>query len=211
MPQTELLTGMADVFAYCVEHDRGLAPNPFFGVCSLAVCKPAFRKAARRGDYVVGTSSYDKRKGGVGGRVIYVMQVTEKIGFDDYWRDPRFQRKRAKMGGSRLQRCGDNIYHRDLATGDWIQEDSLHRHADGRISLADRDTDTGHTDRVLLSDRFTYWGDRAPMLPPHLAMFGRFGVRSRRHFEAPNIAAFIAWATPLIGQGRIGLPIDWRQ
>jgi hypothetical protein len=40
-----------------VARDYGFAPNPFFGVCTLATCKPKIRKAAAIGDWVVGTGS----------------------------------------------------------------------------------------------------------------------------------------------------------
>lgn len=33
------------LFSYVVETDSGFAPNPFFGVCTLARCKPSIRRA----------------------------------------------------------------------------------------------------------------------------------------------------------------------
>jgi hypothetical protein len=164
---------------------------------------------AQEGDYVVGTSSYDKRKGGIGGRAIYVMRVTGRIGFDDYYNDPKYAPKRPDMKGSRKYRCGDAIYHRNPLTGEWIQEDSLHRRSDGQISIADLNADTGHTDQLLLSTNFTYWGTKAPFFPPHLNMFGKYGVREKRYFSKQEVNDFIVWADPLLGQGLIGLPIDW--
>ena len=35
--------------AYIVSTDAGLAPNPFWGVCTLAVCKPRIRRFAEVG------------------------------------------------------------------------------------------------------------------------------------------------------------------
>lgn len=202
---------MANIFCYCVEHDRGLAPNPFFGICTLAVCKPDWRKAAVVGDYVMGTTSHDRRKRGIGGQVVYVMRVTEKIGFNEYWDDRRFRRKRPTMIGTLIRRCGDNIYHRDPVTGGWIQEDSMHRHADGRVSKGDMDKDTRKTDQVLLSTDYSYWGVHAPALPPQIAHLGRKGLRQLRHLTAQEKSDFLQWAGPLLGQGLVGMPIDWRK
>ena len=45
---------MSRVYMYVVDRDFGFAPNPFHGVCTLATCKPAIRKGARVGDWVIG-------------------------------------------------------------------------------------------------------------------------------------------------------------
>lgn len=39
-----------------VARDYGFAPNPFFGVCTLATCKPRIRSVAQIGDWVVGAT-----------------------------------------------------------------------------------------------------------------------------------------------------------
>jgi len=46
-------------YSYLVEHDFGLAPNPFGGYCTLTVCKPIIRKSSklRIGDWIIGTGS----------------------------------------------------------------------------------------------------------------------------------------------------------
>ena len=72
------------------------------------------------------------------------------IGFDDYWQDRRFRRKKAVMSGSTVLRYGDNIYHRDGGE-EFLQEDSFHSLEDGSLSLGDLHRDTGTTDRVLIS------------------------------------------------------------
>jgi Nucleotide modification associated domain 2 len=40
------------VFSYVVTHDKGFAPNPYFGFLTLATCKPQIRKSARVGDWL---------------------------------------------------------------------------------------------------------------------------------------------------------------
>ena len=47
------------MFSYKIEHDFGLAPNPFWGVMTLAVCKGKIRrhKKLQIGDWIIGTGS----------------------------------------------------------------------------------------------------------------------------------------------------------
>lgn len=46
-----------NIFRYIVAYDHGTAPRPYGGVCTLAICKPTIRKAARVGDWVIGFRS----------------------------------------------------------------------------------------------------------------------------------------------------------
>ena len=103
------------LFSYVVARDYGFAPNPFFGHCTLATCKPKIRKAAVAGDWVVGTGS---RTSGREGFLVYAMRISEVMSFNDYWADPRFRRKKPNLRGSKKQAFGDNIYYRDAA-GVW--------------------------------------------------------------------------------------------
>ena len=62
------------LYSYIVARDYGFAPNPFYGVCTLATCKPAIRGKAEIGDWVIGTGSkVDQRDG----HLVFVMRVTE--------------------------------------------------------------------------------------------------------------------------------------
>src|SRR5688572_13054765 len=90
---------MPRIFRYVVRYDAGTAPRPFDGVCSLAICKPAIRRSADVGDWIVGFRS--RRPG----EVVYAMQVTERVTFAEYWEDPRFEAR--KLG---RRHPPDNIY-----------------------------------------------------------------------------------------------------
>ena len=63
-------------FSYKLEHDFGLAPNPFGGYCTLAVCKSDIRKNKRLniGDWIIGIGSQKLKKLN---HLIYTMQVSE--------------------------------------------------------------------------------------------------------------------------------------
>lgn len=117
------------LFSYIVKSDRGFAPNPFCGYCTLACCKPSIRRVARVGDLVVGLSPKAD-----GNRIVYIMRVTEeKMSFAEYWHDPRFHMKRAVFR-SRLpeRRVGDNIYRPCSLSGyGYQQQPSCHSQPDG--------------------------------------------------------------------------------
>lgn len=197
----------ARVHSYVVDHDIGFAPNPFYGYCTLATCKQQIRRVAEVGDWVVGTGAAKNRRSGF---LVYAMRVTEVMSFDEYWNDQRFVLKRADLRGSQKRRYGDNIYHRD-ASGDWIQEDSRHSRADGTPEPAHLKRDTSHTERVLISDDFVYFGAVGTRLPE--AEWGfqlRSGRGHRNHFETHQVNTVVDWLSDL-GRGIKGSPFDWHR
>lgn len=86
---------MPKLFSYVVDHDHGYAPCPDNGFCTLARCKFGGEKkniveTAEIGDWVAGTGGLSKESAGHG-RLIYVMRVDEKMTWNAYYRDKRFQ------------------------------------------------------------------------------------------------------------------------
>ncbi len=80
-------------YSYLIDHDYGLAPNPFGQYCTLAVCKPQIRKSGllRISDWIFGTGSKaleDVTHGKFVHRLVYAMQVNEILPLDKYWDDP---------------------------------------------------------------------------------------------------------------------------
>jgi hypothetical protein len=197
------------LYSYKVVHDIGFAPNPFHGVCTLTTCKPKVRKGASPGDWIVGVGSCAQK---TYGRLVYAMEVDEKLTFDDYWNDPRFQCKKPDRRGSLKYRYGDNVYHHS-STGDWIQEDCRHSLEDGSPNPDHVKRDT-RADAVLIATRFTYWGGQGPELPPELRSWGGLdlGDPGRDHTYKPYtsdmIEAFVAWVDQL-PTGYQAAPIDW--
>ncbi len=196
------------LYSYVIDRDYGFAPNPFYGVCSLATCKPVIRRKASVGDWIVGTGGARTH---MSGRLIYAMKVTEAISFDDYFTDARFQQKKPDLSGS-LKRCfGDNIYSRN-DNGDWTQLDSHHSLRDGSPNPKNIATDTS-TNRVLLSTEFVYFGADAPLLPAALRSRGPSGICAGRayrvNFEAGVEAAFMTWYRKLGAAGQNGTPWEW--
>lgn len=154
-----------DIYRYIVKHDSGTAPNPSAGWCTLAICKPRVRKAARPGDWVIGFRSRNLAGTRTDfGHVLYVMQVAESLSFAEYWHDKRFRSRRPSLTNP----MPDNIYRptRDphgLPRLKWVRN---HIHDENAL---EKDT---RGQSVLIADRFWYFGegsaDGAKRLPPHL-------------------------------------------
>jgi hypothetical protein len=64
--------------------DDGAAPNAFFGYWTLVVCKPAIRRTARIGDWIVGTGSRHVAERDFSDQLVYAMHVTDKVSMADY-------------------------------------------------------------------------------------------------------------------------------
>ena len=103
------------LYSYVIDQDYGFAPNPFYGVCTFATCKPEIRERAAVGDYVAGTGCARRKRRG---HLVYFMRVEEITTYDEYWKSPRFERKRPFLRGSKMRAFGDNIYHCDTGSGE---------------------------------------------------------------------------------------------
>src|SRR5271157_5772345 len=75
---------MARLFSYTIPIDDGAAPNPFRGMCSLAICKPGIRRVAQEGDWVAGLGSRDAPSGDLSGRLVYAMRVEAVLSLKEY-------------------------------------------------------------------------------------------------------------------------------
>jgi hypothetical protein len=196
------------IFSYVVEHDLGFAPNPFFGVCSLAACKPQIRRTAAVGDIVIGTGAALPN---LAGHLIYWMKVEAINDFNGYWADPRYRAKRPDMfAPGKMLRYGDNIYHKEAGDTDYRQEDSFHSEMGGGLSMGNRARDTGTTDLVLLARQFDYFGEDAPRIPDQLSDFVKAGPGHKCRFAPDRIAAMLLWLQSLGGRGYRGRPSHWQ-
>ena len=117
------------------------------------------RRTASTGDWIIGTSS---TQGEQVARLIYAMEVTEHLSFNEYFKDQRFKEKKPFMRGSRKQARGDNIYSK--IENRWDQLDSYHS-GQGQDEHIERDTSTN---KVLISDKYVYFGTKSPSIPSYL-------------------------------------------
>lgn len=199
-----------ELLSYVVARDYGFAPNPFFGYCTLATCKPRVRQHASIGDWVVGTGA--KTRYNLPGYLVFAMKVDEETDFDSYWNDPRFLRKRPTLNGSLKQLYGDNIYHQQ--DDKWIQVDSHHSFDTGQPNPRNVDHDTS-VNRLLISQRFVYYGMDAPLIPEYLRPYKHTGEdiccpgRGYHRLSQQLATAFETWLDDHGEWGVQGMPLEF--
>src|ERR1700741_1483375 len=147
------------LFSYVVEHDTGEAPNPYFGFCTLCLCK--FRESptkprnvvelAQEGDWILGTGGANSKKSGGNGTLVYAMKVDRKITLGEYYSNPAYACKKPAQNGSFSRQRGDNKRPR---------------------SPFERQRRF-----VLISRHFYYFGDKAKAIP----------LSKRRHVEKRGV------------------------
>ena len=200
---------MTTLYSYVVARDYGFAPNPFYGTCTLATCKPKIRKHAKVGDWIIGTGSRTRNKDGY---LVYVMLVSETLTFNEYWKSVPFRQKRPNLRGSKKQAFGDNIYFNDTRDG-WHQKDSHHSYRDGSANLKNINHDT-QVDRVLLSIDYAYWGDSGPQVPQTFKDYDGVNICANRGHRSrlpkDMVRDFVAWFRALDTKGYLGEPANWR-
>ena len=179
---------MHSLFTYCIPVDDGAASNPFWGVCTLAICKPKIRLKAEVGDWVVGTGSRNAPPPvrDCSGCVVYAMRVTRKMTmceYDYYTRRSLPEKIPIWDSPDVRRRVGDSIY--DFSTWPPNVRPSVH-------SEANRQHDLGGKS-VLLSDHFFCFGDKPLRLPDHLLPIVKQTQGHRSRANAEYVDAFVEW------------------
>ncbi len=190
---------------YVITRDYGFAPNPFHGCCTLATCKQRIRENVRIGDFIVGigskTTKYAKK-------MIFYMQVEEKIKYDEYWQKDEFEIKKAIIQGSKKMQYGDNIYHK--VEGVWMQENSHHSLDDGSINPLNLNRDTKSEFVVLSRENWSYYGSNAIKLPSELEIvLCPDRNRGHRHISDQNFITVFHDFVRRLEKGYMGKPIKW--
>jgi hypothetical protein len=76
------------LYSYKMRHDTRFAPNPLFGVLTLATCKPSMRRNMQIGNWIAGWTSKTLKNfpTNIGEeRLIYLARVTKKLTYPEYW------------------------------------------------------------------------------------------------------------------------------
>lgn len=158
---------MTKIYSYVLRIDDGAAPNPFWGLCTLTICKPAIRRNAQIGDWVIGTGSKktnlkDGRFYDFSDSIVYAMKITDKKTLRDYdeycnksltKKIPQFKTMNWEL------RVGDCIY--DYSKGD---EPTIRK---GVHNEGNRKRDISGQN-ALLSNYFYYFGIEARPFPAEL-------------------------------------------
>lgn len=189
-------TGTPTLFSYVVRYDDGAAPNPYWGTCTLVICKPVIRRKACEGDWIVGLGSKtNPTKIDYSGKIVYAMKVTRKTtmrDYDSYTREqlrnkipvvPADSRELKRDSRGWRLRLGDSIY------------DFSHKRIPQRPGAHERENRT--TDRsgenALLSSEFVYFGDKAIPLPHSLEGIRHENQGHRSRLNAEHLPAFLEW------------------
>lgn len=179
------------LYSYVLRFDFGDAPNPYGGVCTLTICKPAIRRTAQVGDWIIGTGSKHSPVGDISDYLVYAMRVSEKLTMAEY--DLRCRKELTiKMPGHRSHRkqreniAGDSLYD--------FRELGGPRHRGGHMhfepEMQARDWSGIY---ALLSDEFYYFGSEPRAMPMHLHSLIKRGQNHYRKTAHDEIAAFEAW------------------
>ena len=192
------------LFSYKLTHDVGFAPNPFHGVCTLATCKAQMRRSKLVGDWIAGFTSKALNGDPVGSeRLVYLMQVAEKLPLGDYYADRRFAKKvpPARSQDS-VRLVGDNIYAK--RNGRLVQvPNSSHGPSDVTTDISG--------ENVLVATTFAYFGS-APLSIPRVVrpslLRGQagHGVRTKDENLAQRFVNFVLSK----GLGVHACPTSWQ-
>lgn len=199
---------MSRLFSYTIAVDDGAAPNPFFGMCTLAICKPAIRRVAGVGDWIVGLGSSKAPSGNLSGCVVYAMCVQNVLTLKEY--DLRalseWPHRIPNMQSASLQdRLGDCIY--DYADGEPVQRKGVHGNGNIETDLSGK--------MVLISKDFYYFGARAIKLPDDLKGICHQTQGHKSNANERHYYPFVEWIRSLkLESGQLyGWPdhvIDWK-
>jgi len=173
------------LYSYRMVADTGFAPNPYFGVLTLATCKPGMRSNKRiqheidSGNevWIAGWSSSHINPAPTNRHeLIWIGKVAEQISIADYWE--QYPQKRAKAAELSANGCGcckgasvgsvsqelefygDNIYRPcdEAEMGYEWQPNNFHEESDKAHDLSGRN--------VLICEEFYYFSGESPLLIP---------------------------------------------
>jgi hypothetical protein len=179
------------LFSYCIPVDDGAAPNPFWGVCTLAICKPKIRRVANIGDWVVGVGSKNVRGISYQNKLVYAMKVTDKLTMEEYdfYCKSKLTNKIPDLYNRDYRRnVGDNIY--DYSNSEPKLRLSVHK-------FENRQRDLGGK-YVLLSNHFYYFGDKAIEIREDLLPIVKQGQSHKSIANEPIKLNFVDWLERLL-------------
>lgn len=175
------------LYSYCIPVDDGAAPNPYWGKCTLVICKSVIRRVAEKGDWIVGLGSKNVNGIDYSRKVVYAMKVTEKITLSAY--DKLCQSSMS----SKIPDLNIVDYKRKL--GDCIYSYKENNNILLRQSVhneGNRTTDLGGKN-ALISDHFYYFGNNAIDLPAELSPIIKQGQGHKSNFNEPYKELFVTW------------------
>ncbi|MBN1328136.1 MAG: hypothetical protein JXA54_01570 [Candidatus Heimdallarchaeota archaeon] len=154
------------IYSYVLRSDSGFAPNPFWDYCTLACDQALIRQVANVNDWIVGLKESSKKI--ADHRLIFAMQVIEKITLEKYWDDYRFQVKKPVISSDKeIFRVGDNIYEK--IANDFTQHNSKHSReyftSDSEWLHQKQEDIQGKFVLIADNDHFFYFGSEPVAFP----------------------------------------------
>jgi hypothetical protein len=182
---------MLKLYTYCLRFDDGAAPNPYWDICTLAICKPAIRRTASKGDWVVGLGSANSQIGNISDCVVYAMRITDKIGlwgYDNLCKKKYPEKIPDWYSTDFRRRVGDCIYD---YKNDFPPEirDSVHDERNRERDLSGIN--------ALISEQFYYFGNKPIELPPSLHALICRQQGHKVKLNQPYVQQFVQWTESL--------------
>ena len=187
------------LYSHVVTNDTGLAPNPFHGYCTTALCTPSHQRAKlTKGDWLIGNSQKSD-----GNRLVYAMRISQKLSMNQYFHTARYDAKKPKPEGRPEEQCGDNIYYQEADTV-WKRVPS--RFHNTRACFV-QDVGTDLMGRpVFVAEHFYYFGSKRVPIPRDL---GGVICRGQSVHDKSELAdQFVQWLEAKYQPGIHGTPRD---
>jgi len=198
------------LFSYKITHDSGFAPNPFGGLLTLATCKPKIREHKKIGDWIAGFTSIKLNGDNIGEeRLIYLMKVTDKISFSEYWKNQKYENRKPQPDNiNNIRKRGDNIYEPKVETpitySDYKQlKNPNHTEKDKIKDLSGK--------FALISSNFYYFGSTPVTIPTDIRPKVPFGQSSHgvQTHDDEKILKFLSFIESNYIKGLHNHPHSW--
>ena len=155
------------LYSYKMTNDCGFAPNPFYGVMTLATCKKLIRLNRNPADnpnlFIAGFSSVELNGDPVGHeRLVFIMKVSRRISFTAYFNSSPYQIKKLDIqNGDWMNQQGDNLY---CSANNECGFERIHsiNHCNNNSMI-----DDWEGKNVLISREFFYFGSEPLIIENH--------------------------------------------
>ena len=188
-PKEEILKNLESnkLFSYTIPYDDGAAPNPFWNICTLVICKPVIRRTAEVGDWIVGLGSKNSPMGDLSEKIIYIMLVTKKISmreYNNYCKQYLPNKIPDIQNQDQRRHVGDCIYDFSVSNEGKLRP--------GVHTEENRPTDL-RGKNALLSSHFYYFGDNPIDLQPQFHSMIKSNQGHKSTANDPVKYNFIKW------------------
>ncbi len=182
------------LYTYKLTYESGDAPNPYGGICSLAICKPTIRRTCNVGDWVAGIVSKglvyrSKSTEDHFDELIYAMKISKKMSFKEY---DEYCKKQCNIKLPENARTGDCIYFEN-------DKGILEQRENYAHNLENKDTDLKGINKkdedkaVILGEEFYYFGKNSIKIPKEMEEIIIKGEGHQRPKNQPYVEQFEEW------------------